>query len=110
MASYYENEKGIAELSLTNMGGDLGGLGGGQKMWGGGDGPKFEVEGTAHASVPPNILRSTVIECEANNELSKKGAKEEFIVHKWRFLVKKRVIICYMDDDDDDNDADDVFN
>jgi len=32
---------------------------------------KFEV-GTAHASVPPNILRSTVFGCEAKYELTKK--------------------------------------
>src|SRR6218665_2052981 len=66
------------------MGGDLGRTGGtvAQNLrWG--DGPRIR---------PPNILRSTVIGCEAKYELIKKGLKEEFLVLKSRFLVKKRVI------------------
>jgi len=65
------------------------------EIWGtGGRSPHktFDV-GTARASVPPNILRSTVIGCEANYELTKiKGVKEEFFSLKLRLLVKKRAI------------------
>jgi len=39
--------------------------------------PKFEV-GDGPCIRLPNILRSTVIGCEANYELTKKGLKEEF--------------------------------
>ena len=46
------------------MGGDLGGLGGRY--------PQNLRWGTAHASVPLNILRSTVMGCEAKYELTKK--------------------------------------
>ena len=63
------------------MDGDLGGTGGTV--------PQDLRLGTAHASVPPNILRSTVIGCEAKYELTKKVVKEEFCVLK---SVKKRVI------------------
>ena len=61
-------------------GGDLGGDG--LQIWGG-DIPCIR---------PPNILRSTVIGCEAKYELTKKSLKEEFFVLKSWFLVKKRVI------------------
>jgi len=53
------------------MGGDLGRTGGTVPQnlrWG--DGPCI---------LPPNILRSTVIGCEAKYELTKKGVKEEFL-------------------------------
>ena len=48
----------------TPRGGDLGGLGDGP--------PKFEV-GTAHASAPPNILRSSVVGCAGKYEKSYKN-------------------------------------
>ena len=61
------------------MGGDLG------------DGPpKFEV-GTAHASVPSNILRSVVIGCEAKYKLTKK-CQGRIFCSEVKALVKKRVI------------------
>jgi len=41
----------------------------------------------------PDILRSTVIGCEAKYELTRKGLKEELFVLKSMRLVKKRVII-----------------
>src|SRR6218665_3235246 len=41
--------------------------------------PKFEVGGTAHAFVPPNILRSSVVGCARKYEKSKKGV---FLVRK----------------------------
>jgi len=41
--------------------------------------PKFEV-GTAHASVPQNILRSSVKGCAGKYEVTKKGEMEEFCV------------------------------
>ena len=45
----------------------------------------------------PNILRSTVIGCEANYELSKKkGVKEELFVLKSRFLVKNVIYVYYV--------------
>ena|SRR6218665_2388871 len=67
------------------MGGDL---------WGLGDGvPKFEV-GTAHSSVPSNILRSTVIGCESKYKLIKKASKriscseiEDFGLEKGHILI-----------------------
>jgi len=40
----------------------------------------------------PNILRSTVIGCEAKYELTKKRCQGGIFVLKSRFLVKKRVI------------------
>jgi len=51
------------------MGGDLGGT----------VLPKFEV-GDGPCIHPPNILRSTVIGCEANYELIKKFVKDEFFL------------------------------
>ena len=60
-----------------------------RENWGDGP-PKFEMgDGPC---IRLNILRSTVIGCEAKYELIKKGLKEEFLVLKSRFLVKKRVI------------------
>jgi len=58
-------------------------IGHGRRFRGLGDGPptKFEV-GTAHASVPLNILRITVIGCEAKIELTEKGLQEEIRVAK----------------------------
>jgi len=52
------------------MGGDLGG-------WGRSP-PKFEV-GDGPCIRPSNILRSSVIECEAKYELTKNGVKEEYL-------------------------------
>src|SRR6218665_2108411 len=43
----------LRKLSMIARGGDLGGTGGRPPQ-------KFKVEGTAHALVPPNILRSSV--------------------------------------------------
>ena len=56
-------------------GGDLGGEDRGRS-------PQNIEVGDAHASVPPHILRTSVIGCEAKYELTKKGLKEEFWVVK----------------------------
>ena len=54
-------------------GGDLGGMGDGA--------PKFEVGGRPYIR-PPNILRTSVIGCEAKYELTKNGLQEELWVVK----------------------------
>ena len=54
--------------------------------------PKIWGAGRPMHSSPLDILRSSVIGCEANYEMTKNGVKEEFFVLKSRFLVKKRVI------------------
>ena len=60
----------------ANRGGDLGGLGGRspQKIWGGGDRPCIG---------PPNILRSSVVECAWKHEPSEKlcFSCEEMVIY-----------------------------
>ena len=56
--------------SVELMGGDLGGLGGRS--------PKFKVEGTVHAPVPPISLRSSAIGIMAKYELTEKGFMADF--------------------------------
>ena len=51
--------------------------------------PKFEVGETAHASVPTNILRSSVVGRARKYEQSKKGVVKEFFSEIVVFLVKK---------------------
>ena len=48
--------------------------------------PKFEVGRTAHAFVPPNILRSSVVGCARKYEKSK----------KWCFSCEERVMYDIM--------------
>ena len=65
------------------IGGDLGRTGGTVP-------PKFEV-GDGPCILPHNILRSTVMGCEAKYELTKKRCQgQEYLWLKLRFLVKKR--------------------
>ena len=63
-------------------GGDLAGTGGTvpKKIWG---------EGTAHASVPLNILRSSVVGCARKYEQSEKGVIKEFFSEIVVVLVRK---------------------
>jgi len=51
--------------------------------WGGRSPPKFEVGGTAHALVPPNILRSSVVRCAWKHEQSEKlcFSCEEMVIY-----------------------------
>src|SRR6218665_1894426 len=59
--------------------------------------PKLEV-GTAHASVPHNISRSSVIGCERKYELSKKRCHQEIFseIRLKVFLVKKKPYMLYI--------------
>src|SRR6218665_2799833 len=66
------------------MGGDIEGTGGTVP-------PKFEV-GTARASAP-HILRSSVIECEAKYELTKKRCQGGIFLSKIEVFVNKKGVI-----------------
>ena len=74
----------LGYATAITMGGDLGGLS--PKIWGG---------GTAHASAPPNILRTTAIGCEAKYKLTNKrggilGGEIEVSVNKGKLLLYLR--------------------
>ena len=54
---------------------------------------------TAQASVPPNILRSSVIGCVAKYELTKKRCYEGMFCSEIEVFRKEKGHICYIIED-----------